>query len=149
MNVDVLSIKDKVQRYLTDGFEKVVVDSDGDFSFRIGSTHMWVAVSQVDQKDKRAGYVAVRVFANTNNRVPPSPELFEYVSTQGRFAFGALRCYKKDDGVRVFLEHTLVGDFIDPAELWICFSEMAYTADAVDDSIKSKFGGVLYHEGSK
>ena len=89
MNIDVLSIKDKVQRYLTDVYEKVVVDSDGDFSFRIGSTQMWVAVSQVDKKENRAPYVAVRVFANTNNRVPPSPGLFEYVAFHGRFAFGA------------------------------------------------------------
>lgn len=149
MNIDVLSIKDKVQRYLTDVYEKVVVDSDGDFSFRIGSTQMWVAVSQVDKKENRAPYVAVRVFANTNNRVPPSPGLFEYVAFHGRFAFGALRCYKKDEGVRVFLEHTLVGDYLDPSELYICFSEMAYTADWVDDQIKAKFGGVLYYEGSK
>ena len=149
MNIEVLSIKDKVQRYLTDVYEKVAVDSDGDFSFRIGSTQMWVAVAQVENKANRAGYVAVRVFANTNNRVPPSPGLFEYVATQGRFAFGALRCYKKDDGLRVFLEHTLVGDYLDPSELYVCFSEMATTADAVDDEIKAKFGGVLYYEGSK
>lgn len=107
MNVDALSIKDKVQRHLTDIFDKVVVDSDGDFSFRIGSTQMWVAVAPVEQTKQRAGYVAVRVFANTNNRVPPSPELY------------------------------------------ICFSAMANTADAIDDQIKSRFGGVLYHEGSK
>ena len=149
MNIDVLSIKDKVQRYLTDCMDKVVVDSDGDFSFRIGSTQMWIAVSQEEKREGRAPYVAVRVFANTNNRVPPSPELFEYVAFHGRFAFGALRCYKKDDGLRVFLEHTLVGDYLDPSELYICFSEMAYTADAVDDQIKAKFGGALYHEGSK
>lgn len=149
MNIDVLSVKDKVQRYLTDALDKVVVDSDGDFTFRIGSTQMWVAVAEAKTTKQQNEYVAVRVFANTNNRVPPSPELFEYVAMQGRFAFGALRCYKKDDGVRIFLEHTLVGDFLDPSELWICFGEMAHNADAVDDHIKSKFGGVLYHEGSK
>jgi hypothetical protein len=149
MSINELSVKDKVQRYLSEVFPKMIIDEDGDFAFRWHSTQMWVSVREVKETERCAGYVAVRVFANTNNRVPPSPALYEHVATQGRFAFGALRCYRKDEGVRIFLEHTLIGDFLDPSELMICFSEMAHTANAVDDEIKSKFGGVVYHEGSK
>ena len=148
MNIDVLSVKDKVQRYLTEFYEQVGVDNDGDFSFRIGSTHLWVRVSEVKSTEQLAGYVSVRVFANTNNKVPPSAALYEYVATEGQYGFGSLRCFKKDDGVRIFLGHTLMGDFLDPMELGICFSHLAKTADWLDDVIKSKFGGVLYYEGS-
>jgi hypothetical protein len=149
MDIEVLTIKDKVQRYLSDELDEVVVDSDGDFTFRTGSSQLWVSVSKVEKKEGYAGFVAVRVFANTNNRVPASPALWEYIATEGRYRIGALRCYKKGDGVRIFLEHTLVGDFIDPSELWVAINYVASTADWVDDVIKSKFGGVLYHEGSK
>ncbi len=145
MSVDVLAVKDKVQRYIAEVAGTVQIDSDGDFTFRTGSSQMWVSVSKVEKTGSYAEFVAVKVFANTNNRVPASPALYEYVATEGRYRIGALRCSRKDDGVRVWLEHTLMGNFLDPAELYMTINYIGATADWVDDQIRQRFGGDRYH----
>jgi hypothetical protein len=147
MSADVIAVKDKVHRYITEVVGSVQIDSDGDFTFRTGSSQMWISVSKVERSGSYAEFVAVKVFANTNNRVPASPALYEYVATEGRYRIGALRCVRKDDGVRVWLEHTLMGTFLDPAELYVTINYIGEIADWVDDEIRRKFGGVLYHAG--
>jgi hypothetical protein len=147
MSAEVLAVRDKVQRYLAEVVGAVKIDSDGDFTFRAGSSQMWISVRKVEQHGSYTEFVAVKVFANTNNRVPASPALFEYVATEGRYQIGALRCFRKEDGVRVWLEHTLMGTFLDPAELYVTINYIGEIADWVDDEIRRKFGGVLYHAG--
>lgn len=141
MDANVLGVKDKVQRYLVDLFGGVQVDRDGDFTFRQGSTQVWVSVVPFHEAN-----TAVQVFALTNMEVPPTAELFHHVATQNAYAFGHLHCREKDGKITVQFSHTLLGEFLDPDELKTAVFMVAGVADGVDDEIKAKFGGRLFHE---
>jgi hypothetical protein len=141
MAADVPAVKEKVQRYLVGLFGGAQVDRDGDFTIRHGSTQVWINVAPF-----RDANTAVRVFAYTNLDVPPSPELFHYIATRGSFVFGHLRCSEQDGKVAISLGHTLLGEFLDPDEFQVALFSVAGVADGLDDEIKAKFGGRLFHD---
>ncbi len=141
MAADVPAVKDKVQRYLVDLFGGAQVDRDGDFTLRHGSTQVWVSVKPFHKEN-----TAVRIFAWTNVEVPASAELFQYVATRGSYPFGHLRCFEKEGKVNVYLEHALLGEYLDPEELKVALYFVAGVGDGLDEEIKSQFGGRLFHE---
>ena len=134
--------KERVQRFLADLFGEVHIDRDGDFNFRHGSTHVYIRVHEMG-KDA----TAVRVWSFTNRKVPDSNELFRYLAaTNGMLVFGALSAKAVEDGVSVVLSHSLLGEYLDPAELAAAVAAVAQLADDFDDEIKSRFGGERYYE---
>jgi hypothetical protein len=141
MGADVPAVKDKVQRYLVELFGGVQVDRDGDFTVRHGSTQVFVSVRPFHEAN-----TAVKVFAPINFDVPASAELFHYVATRGSYPFGHLRCSEQDGKVVVTFGHTLLGEFLDPDELKVALFTVAGLGDGLDDEIKAKFGGRLFHE---
>jgi hypothetical protein len=143
MAADVLAVKDKVQRYMVDLFGGVQVDRDGDFTMRHGSTQVWVSVAPFHEAN-----TAVRVFSITNLEVPATPELFHHVATRGSYPFGHLRCSEQDGKVMIYFGHTLLGEFLDPDEFKVALFFVAGIAEGLDDEIKAKFGGRLFHEGT-
>ena len=48
--------------------------------------------------------------------------------------------------VMVALEHNLLGDYLDEAELVETVLLLANVADDVDDELKAEFGGERFHE---
>ena len=134
-------VKDKVQRYLTDLLGNVQIDRDGDFNFRQGSAHVFVRVAPLG--DERT---FVAVWAQTNHEVPSSPELFKYIATGNQYRFGYLQCREEDGKVSVAFTHRLLGDFLDPDELKMTVVLVAQSADEIDDEIMTKFGGRKFHE---
>jgi hypothetical protein len=141
MPANLLMVKDKVQRYLTDLIGSVEIDAEGRFSFRHGSARLFVQVDQINEESTAVEIVAPLVF---NARA--TPELFHYVATRGSYRFGHLSAAERDDGVSIFYQHTLLGDFLDPDELkWAVFA-MANTADELDTQLRSQFGGETFHE---
>lgn len=142
MTANVLEVKDRVQRLLVDFVGPVQVDSDGDFTFRMGSARVFI---RVVPHGRDAQNTVVSIMSPTNLRVPPSPELFRYVATTG-YVFGDLMAIEREDGVYVHLSHNLLGDFLDPDELKWAVGAVASTADDVDDEIHDKFGGSRFHE---
>ena len=141
MAADLPAVKEKVQRYLVDMFGGAQVDRDGDFTIRHGSTQVWVSVAPFHKAN-----TAVRVFAYTNIDVPASPELFHHVATRGSFVFGHLRCAEQDGKVAISIGHTLLGEYLDPDEFKVALFFIAGIGDELDDEIKAKFGGRLFHE---
>lgn len=141
MAADVPAVKEKVQRYLVDLFGGAQVDRDGDFTIRHGSTQVWVSVTPFHEAN-----TAVRVFSVTNVDVPPSPELFHFVATRGSYPFGHLRCSEQDGKVAIYFGHTLLGEFLDPDEFKVALFFVAGFGDGLDDEIKAKFGGRLFHD---
>lgn len=130
----------KVQAHLTK-LGSPTLDSDGDLSLRHGSTQVFVRVLPFGDD-----HSIVTVFAPVLLNVPLTPELFEYVATEGGYRFGSLIVVRKDDGLgRVQMSHTLLGTFLDPDELIVAVSLLANTANDLDDEMQKRFGGDLFH----
>lgn len=142
MASDVLTVKDKVQRYLTDLVGRIEIDSDGDFTFRHGSARMFVSVGAIGKDN-----TVVALNVPLTLRVRPSAELFHFIATNAdRYVFGHLSASERDDGVLVMYSHSLLGDYLDAEELKWAVGAMATTADDLDNEIRDKFGGDLFHE---
>ena len=138
---DVGATRERVQRMLTQMVGPVQVDSEGDFSLRQGSARVFVRVTPAFED-----HTVVRVFAYTNQQVPASPELFHFVATTHSFVFGNLLAVEFEDGVTVIFAQTILGDTLDPDELFTAVVAVAMTADEIDDVIQERFGGNRFHE---
>ncbi len=142
MAVNVLEVKDRVQRYLAEVIGTVQIDKEGDFNFRHGSSQVYVRIKEWSDDS-----TIVYILSPVCMEVPPSPELFQYIATNSdSYIFGHLSAQEKDDGVMVMLTHNLLGEFLDQDELKWALYAIAKTADEIDDEIKEKFGGKTFHE---
>ncbi|HUA87897.1 MAG TPA: YbjN domain-containing protein [Steroidobacteraceae bacterium] len=134
--------KQKVQRYLTDLLGSVSLDRDGDFFVRNGSAQVFLRVMPFGEQNS-----LVRIWAPTNQDVPESPDLYRYIATNARFYFGALTAQPTGKSTaNVAFSYTLLGEFLDPDELRSALSAVAVSADAIDDEIKTQFGGRRFWE---
>lgn len=137
---NVLAVKDKVQRWLNDAVGSITIDKDGDFTFRFGSTQIFIGV--IDQEDR----VLVHLQMPLLFEVPLTPELYKYVATENAYFFGKLRVVEKDGVGLVGFEHTLLGDYLDAEELHAAIRGMVNSGDDVDNELQAKFGGRVFHE---
>jgi hypothetical protein len=138
-----LVAKDKVQRYLSE-FVRFEVDSEGRYTFRYGSTRVFVEV-----RDFGDGDTLVSINMPLLLGVSPTAELYREVATSS-FKFGALTVLEPDeDGtVMVLFHHTLLGTYLDPDELRHAIGMMVTSADDLDTELKGRFGGDTFHEDS-
>lgn len=142
MPANVLEVKDKVQRWLTEFLSRIEVDRDGNFTFQHGTSRVFVSV-----RDWAEDHVVVRVYAPTNFDVPPSPELFRFVATNADSRiFGRLSATERDTGVMIAFDHVLLGDTLDPDELRLAVIAVAGTAEGIDKEIRDKFGGRVFYD---
>jgi len=139
----VLEVRDKVGRYLTSRFNGVNIDKDGDFSFRVDSTRVFVRVT-----DWRKDQTVIRVFAPILIGAPLTQELKDYVALEGgKFVFGGISLQVDDkDSVAMFFYHSLLGDYLDEPELLNSCFAVGATADKLDDELQTRFGGKKFHE---
>jgi hypothetical protein len=139
---EILVLKDKVQRYLSELVGTVEIDRDGDFTLRHGSSRVFVRCAEL--KGDRT-YVAITVPLLFGCQA--SPELFRHVATHADdWVFGHLSAHEGDDGVAVFFTHRLLGDYLDPEELKSAVGGVAATADDLDNELQGQFGGRRFHE---
>lgn len=134
----------KVQEYLSQ-FDDVEIDADGNCSLRYGSALVEVDVQTFDQDSAAVVIKAACVTGATS-----SPELFEHIATGGGGAeFGHLSATKESDGtITINFSHSMLSDYLNPAELRMVVIAVAYTADQLDDGLAAKFGGKVYDAGS-
>ncbi len=131
-----------VETALTAMVGQVELDAHGRLSFPVGSTRVFVEV-----RPWRDPGGLVTVFAITNRDVPKSEQLYEYVASHSEeYVFGRLGIWSQQDKAWVVFRHTLLGSTLDPAELEHAVAAVASVADDVDDEIKKRFGGTLFHE---
>lgn len=137
--MNVLEVKDRVQRLLSDLVGPIEIDRDGDFTFTFESTRVWVAIYDWPEQEQ----VIVRVQGIPLWEVPGSPALFERVATDALdMRFGALSLFKREDGTyNLNFCHSLLGGTLDPDELKHALLAVAFTADRVDDEYQKEFGG--------
>lgn len=84
----------------------------------------------------------VQMFVPVLRQLPPSPEMFEYVATEGQsYFFGNLHYIRDIDGGLLVFEHTLLGDYLDADELYGALGALASTGNDLDDELQKRFGG--------
>jgi T3SS (YopN, CesT) and YbjN peptide-binding chaperone 1 len=142
-DVQLLLVKDKVDRYLRDLGVMTQNAHDGSFTFQSGSARVFVRCLRWGKNS-----TLVNVYAPVLYEVTPSPELYEHIATHADdYVFGHLSAAPQTEGtVTVMFTHTLLGDFLDPDELKQAVVGVVATSDGIDDELKAKFGGHRFHD---
>ena len=140
---NLLEIKDKVQRYLAADVKGLLIDNDGDFSFRLDSARVFVRVSEWFDE-----HIVVTIFSWVLNGLTVTSELKDYVALEGGdFMMGGMVLRVMDDGTaNLMFSYSLLGDFLDKDELSIAWRAVASSAERKDDELKARFGGERFHE---
>lgn len=141
---DVARVRAKVQEHLTQSFSNITLGKDNVLSLRHGSARLFVDVRTREENDWTWVNLTVPVLVE----VKPSADLNEFIAYQGAdFIFGNLSLSQWSEGtVAVMLEHNLLGDYLDEAELGRAVAGMLGSADTLDDDLRTRFGGNRFHE---
>ena len=140
---DLTSLRAKVQQYLTQNFNNVNIDRDGDFSLRHGSARIFVRPVTRESVD----WTWVNLWVPVLLEIKEIPALFEYVALHADdFIFGHLHAVRFDEGITIGLRHVLLGDYLDEEELLHAVGGLLNSADNLDDELKAQFGGKRFHE---
>lgn len=137
----------KVQRLLT-GPMKLKVQLQGDLiavEFSDASTRVNIQIFDWGVGDDGEPRTLVRMASPLLRSVNPSPELFEWAAREGaNYFFGHVLAVddKNDAGKLVlFFMHTLLGDYLDEAELSAALWAVLRSANDLDEELEKKFGG--------
>lgn len=132
----------KVQRILATSFSGVTLAEDG-FNLTHGSTMVHVSVADFGKDPDGNPSSVVRIAALVARDVKPTNEFYKWAATDGQqVLFGSVTVLPQDDGnCLVLFDHSLLGDYLDPAELASAVVMVALTADDFDDIVHSRFGG--------
>jgi hypothetical protein len=140
---DLATVRGKVQQFLTQNFGNVNIDRDGDFSLRHGSARVFVRTLTREEVD----FTWISLDIPLLSGVKETPEVFEYIALHADdYMFGHLNAVRTDDGLRIFVSHALLGDYLDEQELLKAVGAMLGTAEDLDDELKAQFGGTRFHE---
>ncbi|MCX7621120.1 MAG: YbjN domain-containing protein [Acidimicrobiales bacterium] len=136
----VAATRQKVDGYLRQFFDGVEV-GDGMWSLRYGSCVVNVRVDVFDEDSS-----VVHIESPVVTGASPSPELFKYVATSADdHEFGHLGVREEHDGTAtITFGHSLLGEFLDPAELRTAVVAVSFTADELDDMLAAQFGGKVH-----
>jgi hypothetical protein len=136
----------KVQRILASEFSNVMLAGDG-YAIERGSTRVSIVVRDFGKDPEGNPSAVVRVAAIVAREVPATPELFHWAAVDGsQYFFGSVTALESEDKQQctILFDHTLLGDYLDPAELASAVALVAGTADQLDDVVHEKFGGKRY-----
>jgi len=137
-------LKEKVTRYVGDLIGDYQFTDRGVVHFRWGSAHLYVECLAWGEEESLV-YISVPVLFG----LKPSPELYRYVALHADdWYFGHLCLTESDEQAKLWLTHTLLGDYLDVEELKTTLATMSRTADKIDDELKAKLGGDRAHEDS-
>ncbi len=141
--------KQRVQRMLTSEGGGVRLTKDGRFAIEHGSTVGFVEVQEWAADQDGNPRSVVHMWAPIARDVPASPELYKWAATEGQDKiFGAVAIGDSDDGrtCTVAYSETLLGDYLDTAELMTSLLAVLFIADQLDDEVVAKFGGSRFAE---
>lgn len=136
----------KVQRLLT-GPMKLRVALEQDYiqvQWSDASTAIRIRVHEWGKDQDGEPRTLVRITAPILRDVRATPELFEWVARSGSDRwFGHIEVFDGDQPgtVHLLMAHTLLGDFLDEAELGHAMFGVLGSADQLDDELKQRFGG--------
>ncbi len=133
----------KVQRMLASSFSDVRLTARG-FAVPYGSSEVLVEIRDWGTDSKGEPQTLVYLWAPLGREVTLTPELYQWAAVDGQANyFGSARVIPNDDGKTslVTLEHTLLGDYLDPMELKTSVMMMYVSADKLDEIVHDRFGG--------
>lgn len=130
----------KTQRILREDAE-VRMDKDGLLTVVLNEIRVTVKI----EPHPRSQAVLVRISAPVLLSLVETPDLNKYVAFHGhKWVFGRLGLTMREDGLcDLNVSHTLLGDFLDPAELKYVVHGIAGAVESLDESLQSQYGGVL------
>jgi hypothetical protein len=143
-----LELKAKVQGILTDVFNVVRVDKDGDYSIPYESTNVWVRCTE-QQREGAEPRTLIHVTSMVLHDVDPTSEFFRFVATHSDdWLFGHISAAEDEDSgkYKVWMRHTLLGDYLDEEELKATVIGICSSADQLDDQMKELFGGERFFD---
>jgi hypothetical protein len=128
----------KVRDFLAP-FDDVTLHDDGTCSLHYGSAQVIITVGIFDEDQ-----AIVRVRADAVTGATPSAELDHHVARfQGEIGHLTLRD-EADGTVTILFSHSLLGEFLNPAELRLTVVAVAHYADELDDDLAARFGGKVF-----
>ena len=143
-NVD--SVRQKVQRILTQKLGPVRVDEDGDFIVEYESARMLIEVCEGLGDDG----VVVQFRCPLVDGVKLTNEVYKWVATKGQSRrIGALRVIESDKtpGVGMIAnEQCIISDDLDESELMANVVVLLRDSARLDTELQSMFGGELFGE---
>ena len=143
-NVD--SVRQKVQRILTQKLGPVRVDEDGDFIVEYESARMLIEVCEGLGDDG----VIVQFRCPLVHGVKLTNEVYKWVATKGQSRrIGALRVIESDKtpGVGMIAnEQCIIADDLDESELMANVVVLLRDSARLDTELQSMFGGELFGE---
>jgi hypothetical protein len=141
------TVKGKVQRMLTEELGSIKIDRDGDFIITHESAIVFVSVFAFN--DKEDSDIVIRCTSPMIKDAPLTSELTKWVAIEGqRFSFGSCNLNPNEDGTTawIYFRYAIVGNDLDSNELISAVYRTVFTANQLDDELKSKFGGKLFTE---
>ena len=138
----VAEVQRKVHNILTSEFGSVTVDKDGAFRFPYQSTVVNVSVEDFGDNEtlvKLDGLIALDSKSGA--------AVYEWCNQQnGAIAFGSVVHMESGKNNITIIKHAILGDFLDPAELFAALRGIVILADDLDDKFIAKFGGKRYED---
>ena len=156
-NPNLLVVKEKVQRFSKQLFEKIELGDSGALSIPYGSTHVFIEVyeHELDEESKEfrksndLSSIFVLVWAMVLQELKGSMELFKWVATVN-YDVVRFKLVEREDGLyNLVCEYHLAGETLDAGELKSALAAVAILSDNEDDQLKSKFGGKTIEDYQK
>lgn len=142
----------KVQRILVEEFNDVRLHKNGGFVLEVGSTAAFVQVHEWTPDKDGNPRSLVYIWAPLGRDVKPSPELYHWAAVDGQqMRFGTVSVIDNAEAGTCFVQfdQTLLGDYLDPAELVTAVNAVLFTADDLDEIVHDRFGGKRYTDPSE
>ena len=142
----------KVQRILVDGFNDVRLRKSGGFILEVGSTAGFVEIHEWTPDGEGNPRSLVYIWAPLGRDIQPTPQLFHRAAVDGQqYRIGSVSVLEDAEKGTCFLQfdHTILGDYLDPAELITAVGAVMYTADDLDEIVHDRFGGKRYTDPSE
>jgi hypothetical protein len=149
---EVLVVKDKVQRTLTQVFNTVNVSELG-FTVPYESTQCWVDFHVMNdpevvarRKELDMPTITVSFWALIAQGARGSADMFEWIAVDGQmFNYGSVNAVKRDDGLfNVLFEYRIAGESCDPMEIKNAVISVCTSADDLDEEFTKRFGGSTF-----
>jgi len=146
---ELLMVKDKVQRALSQVFNVVNVAENG-YTVPYESTMCWVEFYEVTDPESRTfrqemdlPTIIILFWALVAADVRGSEAMFKWIATEGQsFDYGAVKAVQRDDGLyNIVFQYNLAGESVDPMEVKNALLSVCTTADGMDEEFVSRFGG--------
>jgi hypothetical protein len=131
-----------VHKLLTDKFGKVTVNVDGRYEFPYESTIMHVEVTEFLEDQTLVEFDALIAADSKSNA-----DVLSWCNTANvNLKFGTMIHIISEGRNLTILRHALLGDDLDPDELFTTLRMLILVADEFDDEFISLFGGKRYED---